>query len=122
MTSRALLVQIEAFVAENNIRRSVLLCATNTQNASDVVNDISAVLKSPAQTPADTLNFICATGNKATMIRTTGGPARITVTFSAQSPVTFTLDSIFLITSNIVSLVVHNDSTTVPISVRIIQI
>lgn len=122
MTSRALLLQIEAFVAENNIRRSVLLCATNTQNASGSLSDMSAVLQTQAQPPADSLNFVCATGNKATMIRTTTGPVRIVVTFEAQNPVTFTVDSIFLVTSNISALSLHNDSLTTPISVRVIQI
>lgn len=116
------MVQIEAFVAENNIRRSVLLCATNTQNASESLNDTSAVLKTPSATPADTLNFICAVGNKATMIRTTGGPVRATVTFGSQSPVTFVIDSIFLVTTNVTALILRNESTVTPISVRIIQI
>jgi hypothetical protein len=117
LNSKALLFEINTFIADNNIRRSVLTLATNTQSTDGVLNDRSLLVKTGLVTP---IVIDCVDNNKATIIKCTGGPLTFTVKIGDNEPDTFPVASVWVMTTNIKELSVTNPGTR-DIQMRIIQ-
>lgn len=118
-TARALLADVDVFLAEGNIRRGVGKFANNMLAASEnsrfqeqkftLAVQTSEVLKSNA-------------GNVATIVRCTK-PIKITVNVNpAVMPTVFTVNSLFIYTGELGDLTIANDSTTVESKVTFLQI
>jgi hypothetical protein len=118
LNNKALLFEISAFIADNNIRRSVLTVATNTMATDGVVMDRSMIVQ-PNDTPA---KIECIANNKATIIKCTGGPVMVTVTVGTNfTPVQFEIASVWIMTTAISNLSVFNSGSRA-VQLRFIQV
>jgi hypothetical protein len=121
--NRSLLSQLEFFIAEGNIRRSVLLAATNTKNTlSQAAQDLSGVL-GLAGSADDDRTVAILPNNVATVIRVSS-PTLVTLGFglSGYTPVAMTVSSFIFVTTPIGFISLANQSPDVKVNYRIIQI
>jgi hypothetical protein len=119
--NRALLLQLEAFVAENNIRRSVLLCGTNSRSADSSFSDRSGVLSAFPGAGAS-VNFPCITINKMTVVKV-GSPVLLDLVLSSGGPtITITCDPLTVLSTQVYSLIIRNTDILKSPPYRIIQI
>lgn len=118
LNNRALLLQLEAFVADNNIRRSVLTTATNALSIDGVLNDRSLNVAPALETP---LSIECVPNNKTTVFRCVGGPLTVSAKFGTNVlPVEFEVLSMWVMSTPITELTVTNPGSRV-VQLRIIQ-
>jgi len=118
LNNKALLFEINTFVADNNIRRSVLTIATNTQSTDGVLNDRSLLVKTGLTDP---LNIECVPNNKATIIKCTSGPLTVQVKLGANTDaVEFEVASVMILSTPVTDLKVINNGTR-DVQMRIIQ-
>ena len=117
IANSALLLQLETFFAENNIRRGIQTVAVNLQGGDSGLDDRSKLLAGQ-----EVLAFTCLTGNKGTVIRC-GAPLTVTLTNGLGS-FTMTVASLMVLTSNITGLSITNPAATgtTPVRLRILQI
>lgn len=119
LNNKALLFEINTFIADNNIRRSVLTLATNTQSTDGVLNDRSLLVKTGLSVP---INIECVDNNQATIIKCTGGPLMFTAKIADNADaITFQVASVWVMTTNIKELAVINPGTR-DTQMRIIQV
>jgi hypothetical protein len=115
--NRALLMELQVFIAENNARRSVMLAAANAQASDGAINERSGLLEATL----GTITFDCLDTNSCTIIKVTGGPVRVTAALDANvGPTVFSIRSIIVLSTPVTSLVLDNVGT-VPVQYRIIQ-
>jgi hypothetical protein len=123
LVSQSILLQLEVFAADNNIRRSVLSCASNikgdllTGNFSEVTK-VFAPLASPTILP---YVFTGSAGNKLTVLRSIGGSLSIKLTKGLEV-INFILnDNLFVFPSFCDTIEIKNLSTT-NVKLHLIQI
>ena len=114
--NRALLMDLTAFIAENNVRRSILTVATNTLSTGEGILERSLVL-----TAGSTLTLTAISGNQATVIRTTK-PLTCQMTIPNADPITFKITNLFVFTDTVTSLVLTNGESTAEAQIRFLQI
>jgi len=118
-TARALLADVDVFLAEGNIRRGVGKFANNMLAASEnsrfqeqkltLLFGTSEIIKSVAS-------------NVATIIRCSK-PIKLTVNVAPSTmPTVFTVNSLFIYTGELGDITIANDSTTVDSKVTFLQI
>lgn len=118
LNNRALLMEITAFVSENNIRQAALLMATNTKASTGSVTDRSIYLEANT---SDTV-IECIPGNKATMLKTTAGPVTVNAKLGASTTFTeFVIDSVMVLTTPITALQISNPGSS-GIQLRFLQV
>jgi hypothetical protein len=118
INNRALLLDLTAFIAENNIRRGVLTVATNTLSTGEGILERSMILDPTATTTLQGL-----TGNQATVIKT-NVPLNVTL-WLAQGEgenVQFVINTLFVWTDAIDHIDMTNSSLTDQASVRILHL
>lgn len=114
--NKALLLQLEVFIADNNIRNSAFTVVANAQATDATVTEQSFLIKS-----GDTKMIASLAVNKATVIRVSK-PLPVTITNAGGSFVT-SIDSLFVHTGPITSLLFENNVLGAPDSqVRILQV
>lgn len=121
--NRSLLAKLEFFVAERNIRRSVLLAATNTKNSqSQGLQDLSGVLN--LQGSGDNQKQVTVLPNNVATVIRVSGPTLLTVGFGLTEwdSVTFTISSILFLTTPVGYLTLTNESLDNKVNYRVIQI
>ncbi len=123
LVSQSILLQLEVFASDNNIRRSVLSCASNikgdllTGNFSEVTK-VFAPLSTPAATP---YLFTGSAGNKLTVLRSIGGALSIKLTKGAEV-INFILnDNLFVFPSFCDTIEIKN-LTSSNVKLHLIQI
>ncbi len=123
LANKALLCELSVFVADNAIRRGVLLTTTNNQSGNNSVSDISTTIA-----PSTSVGLSPLPANGMTVLRATGGPVTVTIKFGdpalagSLTAVTFTISNVFVASTQIASLTVANPSTTDNVQLRAIQI
>lgn len=117
IANTALLLQLEAYIAENNIRRGIQTVVANVQGGDSGLEDRSKLLA-----PAEAFTHTGLTNNKATVIKVSA-PVTVDLT-NADGTLTFTVASLFVFTDNITSLIITNPGAagTTPVRLRILQI
>ena len=119
ITSRALLADVDVFLAEGNIRRGVASFANNMLAAAEssrFQEQKWTLLRGTSELVRSTL------GNVATIIRCTK-PIQITVNvLPAGVPTVFTVASLFIYTGELGDLTIANASLTVDSKVTFLQI
>lgn len=122
LSNKALLCQLEVFVADNAIRRGVLLATSNAQSEANAINDVSITLD-----PSGSAAFSPFGTNKTTIIKATGGPATVTIKFGAPAEVdtlqavTFTVDGLTVLPTQVASLQIANPNAT-SLQIRVIHV
>jgi hypothetical protein len=118
-TARALLADVDVFLAEGNIRRGVGKFANNMLAASANSRFQEQKLTVVAST-SEVISSV--SGNVATIIRCTK-PIKITVTVAPSTmPTVFSVASLFIYTGELGDLTIANDSATVDSKVTFLQI
>lgn len=123
VANKALLCELEVFVADNAIRRGVLLTTTNNQNGNNAISDISTTIDVGLSVGLSPMPQ-----NSMTILRATGGPVNITVKFGdpavagTLTAVTFQISNLFVLSTQIAALTVANPSATDKVQLRAIQI
>jgi hypothetical protein len=119
LPSRALLANLDVYLAEGNVRRAVTMLANNTLSSNDSGEFREQRLNLLAG--EDTV-FRSIAGNSATIIRCTK-PVRLTVPIAGNgSPVVIQITSLFVFTAELGDLTILNQSATVDSIVQILQI
>jgi hypothetical protein len=118
-TARALLADVDVFLAEGNIRRGVGKFANNMLAASENSRFQEQKLTLLHGT-SETLKSV--PGNVATIVRCTK-PIKITATVAPSTmPTVFAVNSLFIYTGELGDLTIANDSATVDSKVTFLQI
>lgn len=113
--NQALLLDLQVFLANNNIRRGVLSVAINATSVSN--HYVEQTIDVPAN---DNKRFTCAVGNVCTIIRTTK-PITVLLTHGADTS-TFVINSLFVFTDTVDLLQFVNNSPTDVATLRLLQI
>lgn len=116
INNKALLLQLEVFIADNNIRSAAFTAVANAQATDGTITEQTFLVKS-----GDSKTFACLNVNKATIIRVSK-PLAVTITNMTGSFVT-SIDSLFVHTGQITSISFANTVAGAPDSqVRILQV
>lgn len=117
VANSALLLSLEAYSADNNIRRAVLTVSANVQGSDEGLLDRSKRLD-----PAEVFALTCVPGNKGTVIRCMA-PLDV-VAVSPGGTLAFKINSLFVFTDELTSLTFTNPAAvgTNPVRLRILQI
>lgn len=118
-TARALLADVDVFLAEGNIRRAVGKFANNMLAGSENSRFQEQKLTLAPSTSEVLKSY---TGNVATIIRCSK-PIKITANVvPATMPTVFTINSLFIYTGELGDLTIANDSASVESKVTFLQI
>ena len=114
--NKALLLQLEVFIADNNIRNAAFTAVANVQATDATITEQSFLVK------ASTIKlFTSLVVNRATIIRVSK-PLEVTLTTDTGSLVT-SIASLFVHTGPLVSILFNNVAAVSPDSqVRILQV
>jgi hypothetical protein len=116
INNQALLLDLEVFLANNNIRRGIMSLAVNA--AANPPNEfMEAGLSIP---PSTSKNFTCGLNNVCTVVRTT--KPVIATMLKGNYPFTFTIKSLWVFTDTFDSIEFANASVVDTATVRVIQI
>lgn len=116
LSNTALLLELNIFSVDNNIRRGVLAVAANIQ-----ATDAEILESSKKLSPGQSWTFNSLANNKGTIVRVQGGSADLVV---AQSPTPWSMKvkSVFVCTDSVGNLTFTNPvSATSDILVRVLQ-
>lgn len=113
--NRALLMNLEVFLADNNIRRGILSAAANVQSVTN--NFVEQTLD---VAPNSTNSFTCALTSQCLVIRVTK-PVNVVMTRGEES-LSFTINSLFVFTDTSDLLEFTNLSLTEISTVKLIQL
>lgn len=114
--NRALLLELTAFLAENNIRRGVLNCAVNAQAEAAAYQEESRNIG-----PSSSYTYTSLSPNSMFVMRVTK-PVRLTITKASVAWVAFVVNSLFVFSDSFDSVVIANQSTTDSSNVTILQV
>lgn len=119
LNNKSLLLEVAAFVADNNIRRGVLTMATNSMATDGTFNDRSLNVATGLQTPVE---VAVVPDNKMTLLKTTGGPIRVTAKIGENlNAVEFDVASVWVQSTEVKELSLINAGTRA-VQVRILQV
>lgn len=113
--NQALLLDLQVFLATNNIRRGVLSVAINAATESN--NFVEQTIDVAA---SGTKTYTCLTGNVCTVIRTSI-PINVVVT-KGIATFSFTINSLFVFTDSIDQILFTNPDATNIATLRLVQI
>lgn len=116
---RALLANVEIYLAEGNIRRGISGFANNmlAQTAGGDFQDRRLLLG-----PGSNATITAIAGNSATIIRCSK-PVKITANVApSATPTVFLVNSLFIYTGELGDLTIANESTTLDSKVTVLQI
>ena len=116
LSNRAMLLELTVYLAENNIRRSVMTAAINVQTTDQEVLERSKTIAALASWTFESLS-----ANRATVIRAIGGPIRAVITKGTETWTTV-VNSLFVITDEIGNIKFENQSTERDVQVRVMQV
>lgn len=114
INNQALLVNLEVYLANNNIRRGILNVSVNAPAAGN-----QCVEQSFDIVPSSSLNYTCVLNNSFTIIRVTK-PVTVTLIIGLQTLV-FKVTSIFVYSDKIDALTITNDVVAETVTLRLIQ-
>jgi hypothetical protein len=114
--NRALLLELTAFLAENNIRRGVLSCAVNAQALASAYQEESRNIA-----PSGTYTYTSLSPNSMIVMRVSK-PVRLTITKASVVWVPFMVNSLFVFSDSFDSVVIANLSTTDTSNVTLLQV
>ena len=109
LQNKALLVRLEADLAQNNVRRNILSFRVNVQSLSNNVAEQSVILQ-----PGQVWTFPVVLNNSITIARALYAANALPITVNAQNAgfYAFTLNSLWVHTDNLVSLTFTNPDPT----------
>jgi hypothetical protein len=112
----SLLLHLQVFQADNNIRRGIQTVATNVQASDEGIVDRTKVLD-----PLENFSFDCVPDNKVTVIRCSA-PLDVTLVQGVNT-LTFTVTSLLIFTDHVDDLSFSNLAIagTDPVRLRITQ-
>jgi len=114
--NRALLLELTAFLAENNIRRGVLSCAVNAQAVDSAYQEESRNIAA-----LGSYTYTSLTNNSLIVVRASK-PVRLTITKASVAWVPFMVNSLFVFSDAFDSMVIANLSATDASNVTILQV
>lgn len=119
ISNKALLLELAAYVADNNIRRGVLTTATHTMSTDGVLNDRSLIVKPGLDAP---INIECVADNKTTVFKCTGGPLTVNARIGNNVQlIEFEVSSIWVMSTEVKEIKVKNPGER-QVQLRIIQV
>lgn len=121
--NNSILLHLEVFAADSNIRRNVLSVATNTKGDETLGNLAELTRIFPATvTPAAAPYVITPeASNKLTVLRAVGGSLNIKLTKGLEVINFIVTDNIFVFPANCTSIEITNTSTSI-VKLHLIQL
>lgn len=114
--NRALLLELTAFLAENNIRRGVLSVAVNAQSEGNAYEE-----KSRNVAASSSFTYTALVPNSLIVMRVTK-PVRLTITKASVAWLPFMVNSLWVFSDAFDSVVIANLSSTEASNVTLLQV
>lgn len=118
VANKALLLELNVSMVDNNIRRGILQVVANVQS-----DQSEAVERSKTIEPTANWVFSSLAVNSCTVIRAQNGPVTLVITRPApyNDTITVKVNSLFVLTDLVGNIQITNPSATKAVLVRVIQ-
>lgn len=114
LQNKAILLKLSVDLAENNVRKNILSFNVGVQGQNNNVVEQSLILQ-----PGEVVNFPVITGNSLTLARCLDGALAVAAS-NTQGLLNFTLNSLLVLTDNVLSLSFTNPGST-PVQLYVTQ-
>ncbi len=124
MSTQSLLLNLEVFAADNNIRRSILSVASNVSGDLTVssLRETSKILSKLVSGAAVPYVFTSEPGNKITILRVINGTVSVSLTVGTQVLNFIVKDNLFVFPAECSRIELNNSSLLQDAKIHIIQL